>query len=99
MAIKVEDFQGLIPHIENKGTTVNSIEEAFKNKSMPTENNEIFKGTLDALNNLYPEVVEMKIKNWRNTDKYPCPKCGTQLGMPSYLCEKCNVKLKLKMQF
>ncbi len=64
-----------------------------------TENNEIFKGTLDALNNLYPETVEMEIKSWRNTDKFPCPKCGTKLSMPSYLCEKCNVKLKLTMRF
>lgn len=45
------------------------------------------------------EVVEMFVRKWRNTDKYPCPKCGTKLGMPDYKCEKCNVKLKLKMQF
>lgn len=45
------------------------------------------------------EVVEMFVRNWRNTDKYPCPKCGAKLEMPDYKCEKCNVKLKLKMQF
>ena len=31
--------------------------------------------------------------------KEVCPKCGAKLGMPDYKCEKCNVKLKLKMQF
>jgi hypothetical protein len=45
------------------------------------------------------EIVEMFVRKWRNTDKYPYPKCGAKLGMPDYKCEKCNVKLKLKMQF
>ncbi len=33
-----KEFKGLMPHIQTEGRTVNSIEEAFKNKSMPTEN-------------------------------------------------------------
>jgi len=45
------------------------------------------------------EIVEMFIKKWKNTDKFPCPKCGKKLGMPDYKCDKCNVKLKLKMKF
>lgn len=45
------------------------------------------------------EVVEKIVKSWRNTDKHPCPKCGKKLGMPDYLCKKCNVKLKLRMNF
>lgn len=45
------------------------------------------------------EIIEMFVRKWRNTDKYPCPKCCKKLGMPDYKCEKCNVKLKLKMQF
>jgi DNA-directed RNA polymerase subunit RPC12/RpoP len=45
------------------------------------------------------EIVEMFVRKWRNTDKYPCPKCGSKLGMPDYKCEKCSVKIKLKMQF
>lgn len=61
--------------------------------------NEIFEGTLDALNNIYPEVVKITVKRWKNTDKYPCPKCGTKLGMPSYTCEKCNVKIKPVINF
>ena len=46
-----------------------------------------------------PEIVEMTVRKWRNTDKYPCPKCGKKLGMPHYKCEKCNIKLNLKMKF
>ena len=45
------------------------------------------------------EIIEMFVRKWRNTDKYPCPKCDSKLGMPDYKCEKCNVKIKLKMQF
>ncbi len=61
--------------------------------------NELFKGTSDELKNLYPEVIKITVKSWRNTDKYPCPKCGAKLGMPSYTCEKCNVKIKPVMNF
>jgi len=45
------------------------------------------------------EIVEMIVKKWKHTDKYPCPKCGDKLEMPGYKCDKCNVKLKLRMQF
>lgn len=45
------------------------------------------------------EIIEKFVSSWRNTDKHPCPKCGAKLGMPDYKCEKCNVKLKLKMRF
>jgi len=45
------------------------------------------------------EIVEMFVRKWKHTDKYPCPKCGAKLGMPDYKCDKCNVKLKLKMRF
>jgi len=45
------------------------------------------------------EIVEMFVRKWKNTDKYPCPRCGAKLGMPNYKCEKCNVELKLKMRF
>lgn len=46
-----------------------------------------------------PEVIKITVKRWKNTDKYPCPKCGTKLGMPSYTCEKCKVKIKPVMNF
>lgn len=39
------------------------------------------------------ENIEMFVRKWENTDKYPCPKCGEKLGIPDYKCEKCNVKL------
>lgn len=45
------------------------------------------------------EIIEMFVRKWKHTDKYPCPKCGEKLEMPDYKCNKCNVKLKLKMKF
>jgi hypothetical protein len=45
------------------------------------------------------EVIEHFVKGWKKTSKYPCPKCAEKLSMPDYKCEKCNVKLKLKMRF
>jgi predicted RNA-binding Zn-ribbon protein involved in translation (DUF1610 family) len=45
------------------------------------------------------EVHEIIVRKWKHTDKYPCPKCGTKLTSPSYKCDKCNVKIKLKMNF
>ena len=45
------------------------------------------------------EIIEKQIISWRKSDKHPCPKCGAKLSSPDYICEKCNVKLKLKMQF
>jgi len=62
-------------------------------------NDELFKGTLDELNKLSPEVVVISVKSWRNTDKYECPKCGTKVGMPTYTCTDCNVKIKPVMNF
>lgn len=45
------------------------------------------------------ETIEHIVKKWTIKDKYPCPKCGTKLGMPNYICTQCNIKLKVKMQF
>lgn len=45
------------------------------------------------------DVVVITVKSWRNTDKYPCPKCKKQIGMPTYICEPCNVKIKPVMNF
>ncbi len=61
--------------------------------------NEIFKGTLDDLNKIQPDVFIVSVKSWKNTDKYPCPKCNKKIGMPSYTCEDCNIKLKPVMNF
>lgn len=66
--------------------TEKSINEAEGNAVLPLVSNST-------------DIVEMFVRKWRNTDKYPCPKCGAKLGMPDYKCEKCNIKLKLKMQF
>lgn len=46
-----------------------------------------------------PRQVEIKVKSWRASDKFPCPDCHDMLGSPDYTCNKCNVKLKLKMTF
>lgn len=43
--------------------------------------------------------VEKFVSSWRNTDKHPCPECGNKLSNPNYHCDKCNVKIKLKMRF
>lgn len=61
--------------------------------------NPIFKDILDGVTKQEPEVIKITVRRWKNTDKYPCPKCGTKLGMPSYTCEKCNVKIKPIMNF
>lgn len=42
--------------------------------------------------------VEKIVGGWKNTSKYPCPKCGKKLAMPEYKCEKCNIKLKIKVK-
>lgn len=46
-----------------------------------------------------PTELVIMVKSWRNTDKYPCPSCGKKVGMPTYTCEPCDIKLKPKMQF
>ncbi len=46
-----------------------------------------------------PKIIIINVKKWENTDKYPCPICGNELGMPTYTCEKCNVKVKPVMNF
>lgn len=57
--------------------------------------NKVFTETTDALNSIYPDIVEVKVRSWRNSDKYPCPKCSGGLGMPDYTCKKCNIKLRI----
>jgi predicted RNA-binding Zn-ribbon protein involved in translation (DUF1610 family) len=46
-----------------------------------------------------PTVCVITIKKWKNTDKYPCPKCGKKIGMPTYICEDCNIKIKPVMNW
>ena len=46
-----------------------------------------------------PTVCVIAIKKWKNTDKYPCPKCGKKIGMPTYICEDCNIKIKPVMNW
>ncbi len=56
-----KEFKGLIPHIETEGRTVNSIEEAFQNKSMTQENrllNEIEKVVRENLSEFREDELE-----------------------------------------
>ena len=56
--------------------------------------------SIKGLQKLIPlKEVVISIKSWRNTDKYPCPKCEKKLGMPDYTCKDCNIKLKPVMNF
>jgi len=48
---------------------------------------------------ILPDIIEMHVKKWKYTDKYPCPKCNEKLAPPNYICAHCNIKLKLKMVF
>ena len=36
------------------------------------------------MNTKNTKIIEMFVKKWKHTDKYPCPKCGAKLGMPDY---------------
>lgn len=45
------------------------------------------------------KTVEINIKSWRKTDKYPCPECSKKLSMPDYTCKNCNVKVKPIIKF
>jgi len=45
------------------------------------------------------KIVEKIVVYWRKTDKYYCPECGKKVSYPEYICNDCNVKLKLKMKF
>lgn len=46
-----------------------------------------------------PQIIKLTVKSWRNTDKYPCPSCGQKLGMPTYTCTSCNIKIKPVINF
>lgn len=46
-----------------------------------------------------PTIFIISVKKWKNTDKYPCPKCGKSIGMPTYICEDCNIKIKPVIKF
>lgn len=52
--------------------------------------------------NIVEEIVYEKIKKvvtrWKNTDKYPCPKCDAKLNSPNYTCEPCKIKLKVSLR-
>lgn len=43
--------------------------------------------------------LQIMVKKWTIKDKYPCPQCNAKLAHPNYTCEKCQIKLKPKMQF
>lgn len=63
---------------------------------------DLFKTIGDAINpTVKPEPTQiiLSVKSWRNTDKYPCPVCNKKLGMPTYTCTDCNVKVKPVINF
>ena len=42
-------------------------------------------------------TVEKVIYHWNRSEKYECPECGELLQYPNYKCEKCNIRIILKM--
>lgn len=54
---------------------------------------------MDDIKKDEPKPFIISVKSWRNTDKYPCPECGKKIGMPTYICEPCNIKIKPVMKF
>lgn len=62
---------------------------------------DLFKTLGDAMNPNKKEIrtVEIKVKSWRNTDKYDCPGCSKKVSMPNYTCEDCGIKVKPIMKF
>ena len=42
------------------------------------------------------EIIHI-VRKWKNTDRYPCPKCGKKLSTLLYTCTPCDVKLKVKL--
>lgn len=54
--------------------------------------------TGDEPENEGPVELVIMVRKWTSTMKYPCPQCNSKVGMPDYLCTKCNIKLKPKMQ-
>ncbi len=66
--------------------------------------NPVFQNILDSQLSIHSVTnstreIEKIVGGWKNTSKYPCPECGKKLGMPEYKCDKCNLKLKIKVQF
>ncbi len=49
-----------------------------------------------------PEIHNIKVKSWKITDKFNCPKCGEKISMNSkqdYICEPCNIQVQPIMNF
>jgi hypothetical protein len=47
------------------------------------------------------EKIQLIVKSWKITDKYPCPKCERMIGITSnqYICKGCDVKIDVRMKF
>ncbi|GEM_PF-3595451 len=45
-----------------------------------------------------PRPIELIVRSWRIDDKFSCPECHKPLGAPSYICDACNIKLKIKVK-
>ncbi len=44
------------------------------------------------------KVIEKVLHGWNNKMKFACPECGKNLSNPDYYCDRCKIRLKLKVQ-